>query len=159
MIAGKMFGGCGTDLERPAGANAKERAVLKRRGVVSYLLLGIITGGIYSLWRVYVLARDVNTMCEGDGKKTSGLLAVFFLSLITFGIYAIVWEYKLGNRFQANAGRYGVTITRDGTTVLLWSLLGSFLFGLGPIIAMHIIFSNTNLLIDSYNQKSTTLAA
>jgi len=70
-----------------------------------------------------------------------------------------VWMYKLGDRLQANARRYDVAITRDGTTVLLWALLGSLLFGLGPIIAMHIIFSNANLLIDSYNRKAASGAA
>ena len=128
--------------------------MLKKRGVISYLLLGAITGGIYSLWRVYVLARDVNEMCEGDGKKTNGFLILFLLSLVTLGIYAIVWLYKLGNRLQANAERYGVNITSDGTTVVLWSTVGLLLAGLGTIIAMHIIFTNTNLLIDSYNRKA-----
>jgi hypothetical protein len=68
----------------------KERKMVKKRGLASYILLSMITSGIYGMWRIHVLARDMNLMCEGDGKKTRGFLAVFFFGLITFGI-AIVY--------------------------------------------------------------------
>jgi hypothetical protein len=88
----------------------KERKMIKKRGLVSYILLSVITGGIYGWWRIHVLARDVNVMCAGDGKKTRGFLALFFLSLITFSIYFWVWLYNVGERLQDNGPRYGITI-------------------------------------------------
>jgi hypothetical protein len=118
----------------------------------------MITGGIYGLWRIYVLARDMNLMCEGDGKKTWGLLAFFFLGLITFGIYDLVWLYTVGDRLQDNAKRYNLTIKEDGGTVLLWFLLGSLII-VGPFIALHIIFKNTNALADGYNKAHELAAA
>jgi hypothetical protein len=46
--------------------------MIKKRGLASYVLLSMITGGIYGWWRIHVLARDMNLMYEGDGKKTRG---------------------------------------------------------------------------------------
>ena len=135
----------------PAGSYPARR-MLKKRGIISYLLWGIFTLGIYSLWRCYIISRDVNEVCRGDGKHTGGLLAYLFFSLITLGIYAIVWEFKIAERLKNNGRRYGVTINEDGGTVVLWTIFGSLLLGLGPIIAWHIIFKNANTLFEEYNR-------
>jgi hypothetical protein len=116
----------------------------------------MITFGIYGLWRIYVLARDLNLMCEGDGKKTRGLLVLIFLGLITFGIYDLVWLYMVGDRLHDNAKRYNLSFNEGGGTILLWFLLGSLIV-VGPLIAMHIIFKNTNALADEYNKKTTAV--
>jgi len=126
---------------------------LRQRGFASYILLGPITGGIYILWRIHVLARDINEMCKEDGKKTSGLLMFALLSMITFSIYYFVWLFKVGSRLRDNADRFNITINEGGGTILLWSTLGSILFGIGPFIAMFIIFKNTNRMIAAYNEK------
>jgi hypothetical protein len=131
----------------------KERIMIKKRGLLSFILLSVITGGIYGLFRIYVLARDVNIMCAGDGKKTGGLLAYIFLGMITIGIYPLVWLYKIGNRLQANGPKYNLTIQDSGGTIIMWSIFGSLLFGIGPFVAMYKIFKNTNALADEYNKK------
>jgi hypothetical protein len=130
----------------------KEQKMVKKRGLVSYILLSTITGGIYGLWRIHVLARDVNVMCEGDGHKTRGLLAFIFLGLITFSIYYWVWLYHVGERLQDNGARYGITIKEGGATLLLWMLLGSLVI-VGPFISLYILFKNVNALADKYNDK------
>jgi hypothetical protein len=132
--------------------------MIKKRGLVSFILLSLITGGIYGLFRIHVLARDVNLMCKGDGKKTGGLLKYLLLGLITFGIYDLVWLYMLGDRLQDNAKKYHLSFKESGGTVLLWFLLGS-LIAIGPFIALHIIFKNTNALADEYNKNSNATIA
>ena len=121
------------------------------RGLLAFILLSIITCGIYEFFFIHSLAKDVNTACEGDGQHTAGLLKLILLSLITCGIYAIVWQYKLGNRLAYNANRYGLMFTENGTSVLLWGLFGSLLCGVGPFVAWHIILKNTNSLCMAYN--------
>lgn len=37
------------------------------RGVIGWLLLSIVTCGIYSYYFLYCLARDINVMCQDDG--------------------------------------------------------------------------------------------
>ena len=131
--------------------------MVKKRGLASYILLSMITGGIYGWWRIHVLARDLNLMCEGDGKKTRGFLAFLFFGLITLGIYDVVWLYMVGNRLQDNAKRYNLAFKEGGGTVLRWFLLGALII-VGPFIALHIIFKNTNALADEYNKTHEAAA-
>ena len=123
------------------------------RSLIAYILLNLITCGIYGWYFLYALARDVNVVCAGDGKSTPGLLKLLLLSFITCGIYSFFWYYSLGNRLAANAPRYGLNFQENGTTVLLWLVLGSMLCGIGPFIAMHIIIRNTNDLCGAYNYQ------
>lgn len=123
------------------------------RGLLAYILLSIITCGIYSYYFLYKMAHDVNIACEGDGEETAGLVAFILLSFVTCGIYAWIWYYKLGNRLAANASRYGMTFQENGTTVLMWLLFGSLLCGIGPFIAMNILIKNSNRICNAYNRQ------
>lgn len=124
------------------------------RNLLVYILLTIITCGIYSYYFIYSVAQDVNTACEGDGETTGGLVAFILLSFITCGIYSWYWQYKLGNRLASNAPRFGLAFQENGTTVLMWNLFGVLLCGVGPFIAMHIIIKNTNAICLAYNQQN-----
>lgn len=121
------------------------------RNLAMYILLSIVTCGIYSYYFIYKMAKDVNVACEGDGKQTSGLVAFILLSMITCGIYAWVWYYNLANRLQENAPRYGLVFSDNGTSVLLWLILGSWLCGIGGFVAMNILIKNTNAICAAYN--------
>lgn len=123
------------------------------RGLIVYILLSIVTCGIYQYFFIHNLAKDANELCDGDGQKTSGLLTFLLLGIITCGIYNLIWWYKLCNRMAANAPRYGLTLQENGTTYLLWVLLGSLLCGLGPLIALHFVLRNMNTLSAAYNQS------
>lgn len=122
------------------------------RGLLSYILLSVITCGIYSYYFIYKLAHDVNIACEGDGSETGGLVQYIVLSILTCGIYALYWEYKLANRLAANAPRYQMSFQENGTTVLLWYLVGMFICGIGPFVAMHILIKNANRICNAYNR-------
>ncbi len=123
------------------------------RGLLTYILLSIITCGIYGYYFIYQMAHDINIACEGDGEQTSGLAAFIILSFITCGFYSIYWEYKLGNRLASNAHRYGLNFQENGTTVLLWVIFGSLLCCLGPFIGMNILIRNSNTICRAYNEK------
>lgn len=122
------------------------------RGLFSYIVLALITCGIYGYYFIYKMAADVNIACEGDGEQTAGLVAFVLLSIVTCGIYAWFWYYKLGNRLAANANRYGLSFQENGTTVLMWLIFGSFLCGIGPFVAMNILIKNTNKICNAYNR-------
>lgn len=148
----------------PSGADAQPgqsqapvyvpRAKKTDRSLLMYILLSIITCGIYSWIFIYGLAQDANEVCDGDGQKTGGLVAFILLGYITCGIYQLVWWYKLCNRMAANAPRYGLTFQENGTTFLVWQLFGALLCGIGPFIALHIVIKNMNALCAAYNQRS-----
>lgn len=123
------------------------------RGVIGWLLLSIVTCGIYSYYFLHCLARDINVMCQDDGDSTPGIAAFILLSFVTCGFYALYWYYKIGNRLQANAPRYGLVFQENGTTILMWQIVGALLCGLGPIFAMNIIIKNTNAMATVYNTR------
>ena len=122
------------------------------RSLLVYILLTIVTCGIYSWVFIYQLIQDVNIACDGDGEETMNFWLFFLLSLVTCGIYAYVWYYQLGNRLQNNCARYGQPTTEGGTAVLLWMLLGVLLCGIGVFIGWNIIINNTNTVCRGYNR-------
>lgn len=134
------------------GGGYRPQPLKTDRSLVAYILLTIITCGIYSYYFLYCMARDVNVVCEGDGKSTPGLLPFILLSFVTCGFYALYWYYSLGNRLAANAPRYQLNFQENGTTILLWYLVGALLCGIGPYVAMHFLIRNTNSLCAAYNQ-------
>ncbi|MCI8804046.1 MAG: DUF4234 domain-containing protein [Oscillibacter sp.] len=138
-----------TQVPPPAGGGVMR--LKADRSLLVYILLNFITCGIYGLYFIYALARDVNVVCAGDGRNTAGLLKLVLFSFLTCGLYGIFWYYSLGNRLAYNAPRYGLNFQENGTTILLWYLVGLLLCGLGPLVALYIIIKNTNALCGAYN--------
>lgn len=124
------------------------------RNILMYVLLNIVTCGIYGYWFIYQLAQDVNVICRDDGKTTGGLAVFILLSIVTCGIYPIIWWYNIANRLQAAGPKYGVTIVENGTSFLLWYLLGMFLCAILSYVAIHKVLENTNTLAAAYNAQN-----
>lgn len=134
------------------GNNGMNYGALKTdRSIWAYIFLGWITCGIYQLYLIYTLERDVNIACDGDGEHTTSFWAYIGLTIVICGIYHFYWVYKLGNRLQRNAPRYGLSFQENGTSVLMWNLFGMFLCGIGMYIAMNILLENTNAICREYN--------
>lgn len=125
------------------------------RDIAMYIILSIVTCGIYGYWFIYKLAQDANVVCANDGEETPGLLVYILLSIVTCGIYSYYWTYKLANRLQNNAPRYGITITEGGSDILLWLVLGYFSCSITVYIGMHILIKNMNSICAAYNQTFT----
>ena len=121
------------------------------RSLFKYIFFTIITLGIYDLFFIQGISRDMNKMCAGDGERTRGVFGVIVLNLITCGIYNWVWWYNLGNRLARNARRYGCDFIENGGTVLMWMLFGSLICGIGPLVAIRIVCRNINEMAKSYN--------
>lgn len=126
--------------------------MIKQRSLLTLILLSIITCGIYSIIFWYNYSDDMNKVCQGDGKETKNFIIVLLLSFITFGIYYWVWVYGVGNRLSENAPRYGTSFSENGSTILLWMIVGSLVCGIGSFVAMYILIKNMNELGSRYNQ-------
>ncbi len=138
-------------VQRVAVASQPKPYIDSERSTLTWLLLTIITCGIYDYYFTYLMARDVNTMCVGDGEETPGLLVFILLSIVTCGFYSYYWYYKIGNRLQANAPRYDLAFQEGGTAVLAWRVFGLLICCLGPIVAMNILIKNMNAMAQRYN--------
>lgn len=67
-------GGTGSTPPPYSGGRLKED-----RSLVTYILLSLVTCGIYGYYFIYKLAEEVNIACEGDGEQTSmDLLHLFY---------------------------------------------------------------------------------
>ena len=123
------------------------------RSLVLYILLGILTCGIYQLYVFYTIMRDVNVACDGDGRHTPGLLEFILFGILTCGIYDLYWFYSVGNRLADNAPRYGLHFQENGTTILLWMLIGSLLCFIGSYVGIYFLLNNVNAICSAYNQQ------
>lgn len=123
------------------------------RSLLLYILLTLVTCGIYGYYTIYTLARDVNAACNGDGQHTPGLLQFILLSMVTCGLYAFFWYYSMGNRLFNNGPRYGVYIQETGSTILLWMLVGLIFCNIGHLVALYFIFRNVNTICAAYNNQ------
>lgn len=125
--------------------------MIQERSLLKYILLSLVTCGIYSIYFWYQFDRDVNTVCEGDGKQPMSYLAVVALSVVTCSVFLWYWYYKQAERLQGNAPRYGVKIQENGATVLLWFLVGGWFLGIGVLVGDYILMRNLNELARVYN--------
>ena len=126
-------------------------AVNAKRSFIKYILLTMVTGGIYGLIFIHKLSKDINIVCDGDGEHTDGLGKVILLSLITLGIYSYIWIYLVGERLYCNAPRYNRQLKNDGTSIIGWMVFGSLLCGIGPFVGIYKLIKNTNTLCEVYN--------
>ena len=122
------------------------------RSLLKFILLSIITLGIYSLFFYAGIAHDVNlTASRYDGKKTmSYWLLAFIIGPITLGIGTLVWFHRLSNRLGSELSRRGIAYSFDASTFWLWNVLGS-LIAVGPFIYLHKLAKASNLVNESYN--------
>lgn len=122
------------------------------KGLLKYILLSIITFGIYGLVVMSSVSNDVNIVASRyDGKKTMHYCLLFFLvAPITLGIAGIVWMHRISNRIGSELKRRNIAYSFSAVDFWLWNVLGSFIV-VGPFIYMHKLFKATNLMCEHYN--------
>jgi len=111
------------------------------RGFWLTVLLSIVTLGIYQWYLIYAFARETNTACREDGKSTTGLLLFIIFSILTCGIYSIVWQAMLINRRRFYLAKYGKPEVLSLSTYL-WTI---FLLGWLTLGIMHLVVFCKNL--------------
>jgi len=126
------------------------------RGFWLALLLMIVTLGIYQWYLIYAFARETNLACREDGKKTTGLFLFIIFTILTFGIYSIVWQAMLINR------RGFFLIKHDKPEVLslstyLWTifLLGWLTLGIMYLVVFCKYLYQQNAVNQLYNELNS----
>ena len=123
------------------------------RSIIPYILLGIITLGIYELWFLHHMIKDVNEICREDGNKTPGLLVLILLSLVTCGFYALFWWYRVADMLKRASDRKRVPTEISGGFVAFCFILNYFSFSIGSLVGIYKVINATNDLAEDYNRK------
>ena len=111
---------------------------IQERSIPLYIVLTIVTCGIFGLYWLVVIANDMNNLAN-DGDNTDGVI-VLLLTIITCGIYGFYWAYKQGQRIDTMNGVQG------GSTGILYLILN--------VIGLSIV---TYALIQSELNKKATV--
>ena len=150
---------CGAPLQAAPQQTAYQNAGSARklntsRGLVKFILLSIITLGIYALVYFSSVSESINEAASRyDGKKTMHFcLLAFIISPITFGIGTIVWFHKVSNRIGNELSRRGLGYSFSASTFWLWDVLGSLIF-IGPFVYLHKLSKAMNMICADYNEK------
>ena len=118
---------------------------ITKRNLATWIILSIVTCGIYSLYWFIVVTDDAKNV-SNDVEGASGGTALL-LSIITCNIYGFYWAYKQGERLD-NA-RYMRGMAGGGNSNILFLLLQ--IFGLG--IVNYIIMQDILNKISYYDQQ------
>lgn len=123
------------------------------RGLLKFILLSIVTLGIYALVYFSSISTDINIIASRyDGRKTTHFcLMAFVLAPITLTIYMFVWYHKLSARIGSELQRRGIDYHFSAADFWLWDILGSLIL-VGPFIYIHKLSKAMNLLAENYNQ-------
>ena len=124
------------------------------RGLLKFILLSLITFGIYSLVFFSKISSDINIIASRhDGKKTMHFcLLLFIVAPITLGIGAIVWYHRISARIGRELTRRAIGYSFGAGSFWLWNVLGSIIV-IGPLVYLHKLCKAMNLLSADYNVK------
>ncbi len=121
------------------------------RNLLKFVLLSIVTLGIYGLVMMYHISKEINVAASPhDGKHTMNFLLIFFIfSWLTFGIAALIWYHRISNRIGGEVVRRGSYYQFGAEDFWLWSILGSLII-VGPYIYMHKLLKSMNIINIDY---------
>lgn len=124
------------------------------RSLLKFVLLNIVTLGIYGIVVLSNISNDINTIAQRyDNKHTMHYcLIVFLLSWLTLGIASLVWFHRLSERIGNEQVRRGLEHKMSAGTFWGWYVLGLFII-VGPLIYMHKLLHSMNDLCADYNMR------
>lgn len=124
------------------------------RGLAKFILLSIVTLGIYAIVAYSGVSNDINTIAgRYDNKRTMHYcLLIFIIAPITLGIGAIVWFAKISSRIGKELERRQLDYSFSAADFWLWNVLGSLII-VGPFIYTHKLFKAMNILSEDFNKR------
>ena len=128
------------------------KAMLRtNRGLLKYVLLSLITFGIYGIVVKTHISMEIDTVAAPrDHKSTLNyLLVVLILGPITLGIYTLIWNHQLSNRIGDELKARNLGYEFDAGTFWGWGFFGSLIL-IGPFVFVHKLLKSMNLINESY---------
>lgn len=129
------------------------------RGLLKYILLSLITFGIYAIVVMSHISEEINMEASPrDGKHTMHyLLILFIFSWLTLGIAPIVWCHRISNRIGSELSARNCNYNFGAEDFWLWNVLGSLII-VGPFVYTHKLLKSMNLINADYLAKRNVVA-
>ena len=122
------------------------------RGLLKYVLLSLITFGIYGIVVKTHISMEIDTVASPrDHKSTLNyLLVVLLLGPITCGIFPLIWYHNLSNRIGDELKARNLGYEFGAGDFWGWGVLGCLIL-IGPFVYLHKLLTSMNLINESYN--------
>ncbi len=125
------------------------------RSLWKFILLNVVTLGIYELFCMTQLGEDLDVAAsKADGKSTIPFWIIAVLQVLGFLIFPVimllVWYDKLCDRIEDELRRRGISYKFDAGTFWGWGIIGFFIL-VGPFIFYHKLFKAMNYIGADYN--------
>lgn len=130
------------------------RPMATDRGMLKFVLLNLVTCGIYSLFFFSTLGEDLNFIAKPrDGKNTMHFCLMYFIvGPLTCEIYSIIWFHNLSARIGNEARARGISTSFGAGSFWLWNVLGSLIL-VGPFIYLYQLCDTMNAISADYNRN------
>lgn len=131
-----------------------------RRGLIKYVLLNIITFGIYGLVVMSHISEEINVLASSrDGRHTMHfLLIAFIFTVMTCGIATLIWWHRISNRIGNELVARDCNYRFGASDFWLWGILGAIIL-IGPFIYRHKLLKAMNLLNMDYLTNRRNIAS
>lgn len=98
--------------------------VVKEKSIGLCVVLSLVTCGIYSIYWLYTIASDLNSLCESQNQEKGaepGLVVI--LSIVTCGIYLLYYLWKAGKMVSSLTRSNGHHPSDDSIVLMVLSIL------------------------------------
>lgn len=96
--------------------------MIKKRDLVTSIILSIVTCGIYGIVWFIGLTDDAKAASNDETLQSGGM--AFLLTLITCGIYGFFWAYKMGKAINKARVEKGMPDDDKSTLYIILQIFG-----------------------------------
>ena len=125
-----------------------------KRFALRAIFLTIPTLFLYPFYVIEVVSQGINVACRKDGKRTWGLFPFLTFSVLTLGIFPLIWHCKVINRMQNYCDARGMKCLISKRYYLCWSLIGLPIL-IGPVIALFRFLAAFRAIAFRFNNAHT----
>ena len=131
--------------------SVRRRGMNDKRTFWRTVFFSVITLGFYNIYLIELIAETSNLSCARDGKRTWGAFPYIFFSILTLGIFPVIWHCTLIKRYRDLAEKNGEEPVTTLKHYLLWTLPGALTL-VGPFIAWARFFRAYNQSCRIFNE-------
>lgn len=120
--------------------------MIQQRSFLSFLLLSIVTCGIYPIFWAYQMAADTNTMLESNESDP-------VLSAILAFIFMPAYICIMAHRLYTNAHKVGILLNHTWVFHMVLWIVSPLTCGITAWFSYYYLISDFNLMLFAYNHK------